>query len=130
LTHIDDVVEAFISELESVSTGFRFALPLPSIRITLGELAEKIRSFREIRTSLNLSDFSDAFERALYGTYLSYLNNQEFEYGLDVKVDQRGSLAEFLKSPSMGQIFVSREVGGRRSEIRGQRSEVRSQRSH
>ena len=112
LTHIDDVVDAFIAELEQGSPGFRFAQPLPSRRITLGELAEKIRSFREIRTSLNLPDFRDAFERALYGTYLSYLNDKEFEYGLDMKSDERGSLAEFLKSPSMGQIFVSRTKPG------------------
>ena len=112
LTYIDDVVEAFISELELVSPGFRFAQPLPSNRISLGELAEKIKSFREMRISLNLPDFGDAFERALYGTYLSYLNNQEFEYSLDIKADQRGSLAEFLKSPSMGQIFVSRTKPG------------------
>jgi len=48
LTYIDDVVEAFISEQESVSPGFRFAQSLPSKRISLGELAEKIKSFREI----------------------------------------------------------------------------------
>lgn len=112
LTYIDDVVEAFIAELESVSPGFRFAKPLSSKRISLGELAEKIKSFREMRTKLNLPDFRDAFERALYGTYLSYLNDKEFEYGLDIKADQRGSLAEFLKSPSMGQIFVSRTKPG------------------
>ena len=112
LTHIDEVVEAFAAELEPGSPGFRFAPPLPSKRISLGELAEKIKSFREMRTSLNLPDFRDAFERALYGTYLSYLNDKEFEYGLDIKADQRGSLAEFLKSPSMGQIFVSRTKPG------------------
>ena len=112
LTYIDDVVEAFISELETVSPGFRFAQPLPSKCIGLGELAEKIRSFREMRTSLNLPDFRDTFERALYGTYLSYLNDKEFEYGLEKRSDQRGSLAEFLKSSSMGQIFVSRTKPG------------------
>jgi len=112
LTYIDDVVEAFIAELESVLPGFRFAHPLPSKRISLGELTEKIRSFREMRTSLNLPNFEDSFERALYGTYLSYLNKQEFEYGLDIKTDQRGSLAEFLKSSSMGQIFISRTRPG------------------
>ena len=112
LTYIDDVVEAFIAELESVLPGFRFAKPLSSKRISLGELAEEIKSFREMRTKLNLPDFRDAFERALYGTYLSYLNDKEFEYGLDIKADQRGSLAEFLKSPSMGQIFVSRTKPG------------------
>ncbi|MDO9566748.1 MAG: NAD-dependent epimerase/dehydratase family protein [Candidatus Desulfaltia sp.] len=112
LTYIDDVVEAFISEMESVSSGFRFAQPLPSKRISLGELSGKIKSFRGMRASLNLPDFRDTFERALYGTYLSYLNNQDFEYGLDIKTDQRGSLAEFIKSPAMGQIFVSRTKPG------------------
>jgi len=112
LTYIDDVVEAFVKEMEPGTPGFRFAQPLPSKRISLGELAEKIKSFREMRTRLNLPDFRDAFERVLYGAYLSYLNNQEFEYGLDMKSDQRGSLAEFLKSPSMGQIFISRTKPG------------------
>ena len=112
LTHIDDVVEAFVDEMESGTPGFRFAEPLASTRITLGELAAKIRSFRDMRTSLVLPDFSNDFERALYGTYITYLNEKEFEYGLDIKSDQRGSLAEFLKSSSMGQIFVSRTKPG------------------
>ena len=112
LTHIDDVVEAFVIEMESGIPGFRFAEPLAATRITLGELAAKIGSFREMRTSLVLPDFSNDFERALYGTYLAYLNEKEFEYGLEKRSDQRGSLAEFLKSSSMGQIFVSRTKPG------------------
>ena len=112
LTHIDDVVEAITAELSLSSSNFRFAPSLPSKRISLGELADKIKSFRKIRTSLNLPDFRDRFERTLYGAYISYLNNREFEYGLDIKTDKRGSLAEFLKSPSMGQIFVSRTKPG------------------
>ena len=112
LTHIDDVVNAFVHEIEPRAPGFRSADPLPSYRITLGELAAKIRSFRDIRTSLVLPDFSSEFERALYGTYLTYLNEKEFEYGLDKKSDQRGSLAEFIKLPAMGQIFVSRTNPG------------------
>jgi UDP-2-acetamido-2,6-beta-L-arabino-hexul-4-ose reductase len=112
LTYIDDVVEAFINELESVSPGFRFAKPLYSKRISLRNLAKKIKSFHRIRTSLNLPDFRDTFERRLYATYLSYLNEQNFEYDLNIQSDKRGSLAEFLKSTSMGQIFVSRTNPG------------------
>lgn len=112
LTHIDDVVEAFVGEMEPGTSGFRFAESLSATRITLGELAEKIKSFRDMRTNLVLPDFRNGFERALYGTYLTYLNAKKFEYGLDIKADQRGSLAEFLKSPSMGQVFVSRTKPG------------------
>lgn len=112
LTYIDDVVEAFISELQLGRPGFRFAPPVPGNCITLGELAQKVKSFRESRSNLHLPDFSSAFDRALYATYLSYLDKQDFGYGLDIKCDQRGSLAEFLKSPSMGQFFVSRTRPG------------------
>ena len=112
LTHIDDVVEAFTAELSSSSSGFRFAQPLVSTSITLGELAEKIHFFKKMRTSLHLPVLDNAFDRALYGTYLSYLDTRDFEYGLEKRSDQRGSLAEFLKSSSMGQIFVSRTKPG------------------
>jgi UDP-2-acetamido-2,6-beta-L-arabino-hexul-4-ose reductase len=112
LTHIDEVVQAFMDELDSDQTGFYFADPLSSFRISLGDLAAKIRSYKEMRTRLVLPDFSSEFEKALYGTYLSYLNKQDFLYGLDIKSDQRGSLAEFVKSLTMGQIFVSRTHPG------------------
>lgn len=115
LTYIDDVIAAFLRELEAVDTGvggYRLADPLPSRRITLGELAELIRSFRRQRQTLLLPDFVDEFVRALYGTYLSYLDTDAFAYGLDIKSDARGSLAEFIKSPGMGQIFISRTRPG------------------
>ena len=108
LTHIDEVVAEITKELLPEKPGFRFATPLTSTRITLGVLADKIKAYKRMRTSLLLPDFSDPFERALYGTYLSYLDGNNLSYGLDIKKDPRGSLAEFLKSPKMGQVFVSR----------------------
>lgn len=112
LTYIDDVVNAFIAELESGPKGFRFAPPLPGAWITLGELANKIRFFRQSRYDLQLPDLSAPFDRALYATYMSYLKEDEFGYDLERKSDSRGSLAEFLKSPAMGQLFVSRTRPG------------------
>ena len=35
-----------------------------------------------------------------------------FSYPLNIRSDNRGELAEFLKSPQMGQIFVSRTKPG------------------
>ena len=112
LTHIDDVVGEFIAEVNSSTPGFRFGRELKFERISLGELAEKIQGFRKMRTSLYLPVLDNDFNHALYSTYLSYLDTRDFEYGLEKKSDQRGSLAEFIKSPSMGQIFVSRTKPG------------------
>jgi UDP-2-acetamido-2,6-beta-L-arabino-hexul-4-ose reductase len=115
LTYVDDVVAAFEGELPGSTPGqdgFSFAVPVPSRATTLGELAGLIQSFREFRRNLQVPDFSDRFVRALYATYLSYLELDDFRHGLQIRADGRGRLAEFLKSPAFGQIFVSRTNPG------------------
>ena len=115
LTYIDDVVEAFLGELapeDGTGPAFRLADPLPSYRATLGGLAALIQFFRDHRATLTLPDFSDPFTRALYATYLSYLEQGDLSYVLPIRSDDRGSLAEFLKAPAFGQVFVSRTRPG------------------
>ncbi len=113
LTYIDDVVAAFVGEVDAPqSSGFRMAESLTSYKLSLGQLAELIRSFHSHRKNLMLPDYSNPFVRALYATYLSYREPQDYEYGLDIKSDPRGSLAEFVKSPAFGQIFVSHTKPG------------------
>lgn len=113
LTYIDDVVAAFVRELDGVREArFCFAAELPSYRISLGKIAETIQSFRDMRTSLHFPDFSLPFVRALYAMYLSYLAEDDFGYSLKQFMDERGELAELLKSPNVGQIFVSRTRPG------------------
>jgi UDP-2-acetamido-2,6-beta-L-arabino-hexul-4-ose reductase len=113
LTYIDDVVAAFLAELMAhTQVGCRLAEPLASRIITLGALAEAIHTFHAHRKTLHLPEYSDPFMRALYATYLSYLEDDQYGYQLSVQTDNRGSLAEFIKAPSFGQIFVSRTKPG------------------
>ena len=115
LVHIDDVVSAFLSEMDAVSEHpVTWVDPdsIPSWSLTLGDLAERLQSFRELQQSLVVPDFSVRFNQQLYATYLSYLPSEQWEYGLDIKSDNRGDLAEVLKSPWFGQIFVSRTLPG------------------
>ncbi len=112
LVYIDDVVAAFEAEIpkqegESRKQGVVYREVTPAYRVTLGELAGQIRAFREMRETLRLPDLSDPFTRKLYGTYLSYLERDDFAYDLQQRCDPRGCLAEFVKSPAGGQIFVS-----------------------
>lgn len=113
LVHVDDVVECFMGDLEAVAKpGLVRREATPTYRVTLGRLVELITSFREMRQNLLMPDLADDFNRKLYGTYLSYLPPDGFSYGLEQKCDQRGCLAEFIKSASFGQIFVSRTLPG------------------
>lgn len=114
LVYIDNVVRAFMYVVDGVPPAMdgRFCQVKPTYRITLGALAEQLRSFRESRISLALPDVSDPFVHALYATYISYLPTEAFAYALTQRTDSRGELAELLKSPHIGQIFVSRTRPG------------------
>ncbi len=107
LVHVDDVVAAFLVEMDKREKG-----DIPSYALTLGDLAGRIQFFRDMQQSLRTPDFSLRFNQQLYSTYLSYVEPGRTQYGLDVKSDARGSLAEFIKSPWFGQIFVSRTRPG------------------
>jgi UDP-2-acetamido-2,6-beta-L-arabino-hexul-4-ose reductase len=114
LVYIDDVIDSFIQamdgKLKPGNDGF-YAVN-KTHTITLGRLADTLHSFRKSRESLQLSDFSDPFIKCLYATYSAYLPTDNFAYSLDQRVDQRGELAELLKSSAIGQIFVSRTRPG------------------
>jgi len=113
LVYIDDVVRHFMDEIRSdASPGVYYREVSPVYEIRLGRLADLIRSFRDTRKTLFVPDLSDEFTKKLYGTFLTYLETDDFAYSLNKKTDPRGSLAEFVKSPAFGQIFVSRTRPG------------------
>ena len=112
LVYVDDVVEAFVAEVRSQGSGVNYKEVARSYRVTLGQLAQLIRSFRESRRTLHVPDFSNAFTCKLYGTFLSYLEPDDFAYDLTRRTDPRGALAEFVKSEPFGQLFVSRTAPG------------------
>jgi UDP-2-acetamido-2,6-beta-L-arabino-hexul-4-ose reductase len=114
LVYVDDVIRAFIGIMDgcpSVSDG-KYCLVEPRYRVSLGALAATIQGFRDSRSNLSIPDVSDSFVHALYSTYLAYLPTDSFAYALTQRTDPRGELAELLKSPRIGQIFVSRTRPG------------------
>lgn len=113
LVHVDDVVAAFCSELDKAMPGGVVNREVePTHRVSLGQLAGMLKGFRQMRQTLLVPDFGNAFTHKLYGTFLSYLEIDDFAYDLTKRSDPRGSLAEFVKSPPFGQIFVSRTYPG------------------
>jgi len=108
LVYIDDVVKELIAALEGHPNKEGDFCKVPAEhRITLGEIVDLIYSFKESRQNLQVPDLSDAFTKKLYSTYLSYLPEDQFSYPLKMKVDERGSFTEFLKSPDRGQVSVN-----------------------
>jgi UDP-2-acetamido-2,6-beta-L-arabino-hexul-4-ose reductase len=112
LSYVDDVIAAFLTEIESEHEEIEAGADIPAYRIQLGDLAGRIQTYHDMSATLTLPDFADWFNRALYATYLSYVPPETLQHNLDIKSDARGSLAEFIKQKHFGQIFVSRTKPG------------------
>jgi len=116
LIHVDDVVSEFKRLLTNRNhddiASPDFLTITPSYKVTLGELAELITSFKSMVVSVEIPDMSNDFLRKLYSTYLSYVPPRDASYPLTKQSDERGILFELIKSRSLGQIFVSKTNPG------------------
>jgi UDP-2-acetamido-2,6-beta-L-arabino-hexul-4-ose reductase len=79
----------------------------PVYSVSLESLTGLLYSFQEYRSKGYIPDLADDFTRKLYGTYLSYLPEDDLSHKLNMHCDHRGSFTEFLKSGSSGQISVN-----------------------
>ncbi len=108
LCYIDDVLEEFINALNGNPTRDGEYCKVQKVhKIKLGELAEKIKGFKESRKDLSVPDMKDELTKKLYSTYLSFLPENKFSYELKMHEDNRGSFTEFIKTPDRGQVSVN-----------------------
>lgn len=121
LLYIDDLVAAMLDALlgnaprcryegaevvPDSKGGFRYAPGAQ--KATLGEIVSLLKSFKASRRDLSVPDATaGSFAKKLHSTYLSYLEPEYLSYPLDVKRDDRGFFAEFLRTSDRGQLAVN-----------------------
>lgn len=113
LVYIDDVVIAFLRHLDDETSRNQKRYTISStFKVTLGELAGRIRQLHAIRSSLIVPDLADGLMKCLHATYLSFIPDKELGCPVKLHTDNRGWLFELLKSQNFGQIFVSKTLPG------------------
>ena len=108
LCYIDDLVAALVAHLDAPPQPARIRWTVArTFRVTLADLAARIRAFAALRHTLVVPDLADGLNRCLHATYLSFLPQDQFATPVALRTDPRGWLFELIKSPHFGQIFVS-----------------------
>ncbi|MER1984394.1 MAG: NAD-dependent epimerase/dehydratase family protein [Solibacillus sp.] len=108
LVYIDDVIEEFINALEGQANEVNDFYEVPQVfTAKLGDIVELIYSFKKSREERSIPTMTDAFTKALYSTYLSYLPTDAFSYPLKMNVDNRGSFTEFIRTADRGQVSIN-----------------------
>lgn len=103
LVYIDDVVESFLQVMDGQLTQSGFVEVEPQYQITVGALAEQIQAFKDSRDNLVTENVGSGLVRALYSTYVSYLQPEQFSYQVPKYGDERGVFVEMLKTKDAGQ---------------------------
>lgn len=108
LVYVDDVVDELIAALTGNEHWQGAYCVVPVVHtITLGEIVDLLYSFKEMPGNLGVPDLGDSFTKKLYSTYLSYLPKEKFSYPVEMKVDDRGSFTEIIRTPDRGQFSVN-----------------------
>lgn len=108
LVYIDDVVHEFINVVKihlsnkDVRTFDNFEVK-PVYKLSLGDIVELIRAFKESKDTNIIERVGSDFTRALYSTYLSFFKPEQFNYSLVKHEDSRGLFVEMLKTKDSGQ---------------------------
>jgi len=103
LVYVDDVVRRFIEIMDGEIMSNKYCDVVPVYDISVGELANKLRAFKQSRETLTTEPVGVGLERALHATYLSYLDPSAFSYPLLKHGDERGVFVEMLKTQNSGQ---------------------------
>jgi UDP-2-acetamido-2,6-beta-L-arabino-hexul-4-ose reductase len=103
LVYVDDVVANILCVIQQTSQGDSRPLIEPEYQITIGDMAELIKAFKDSRNTLISEIVGKGLVRALYSTYVSYLNPKQFSYSLPHYRDERGVFVEMLKTKDSGQ---------------------------
>lgn len=101
LIYIDDVCKELINMLNRHEQH-----EIIEYITTVGELAETIKSFKDIRKNFYTPNLT-GLNKYLYSTYLSFLDPKDFSYPLIMHKDERGSFTEILKTLGDGQFSVN-----------------------
>ena len=106
--YIDDLATWILNAVSGkVSPSLDVLYPEPHFTKRLPEIVDLLQGFRASRDTHFVPEIADSFAKDLYSTYLSYLDEADFSYALDMHKDFRGSFTEALKTEGLGQVSVN-----------------------
>ena len=108
LIYIDDICKTFIDIITNkIKPTYPYNYVSPIYKITLGELANTIRQFKQDLSSISVPITGDDFTKKLFSTYISYNSLNQLIFNPHTNKDERGIFTELIHTSDSGQISFS-----------------------
>ena len=103
LLYVDDLIAQWLDLVADPPLSSGFAEPDNIDHTTVGELAQLIRDFGQLRSVDEVRDIGHGLRRRLFATFMSALPIENAAYPLAPRTDSRGTFVEILKTNGSGQ---------------------------
>ncbi len=108
LVYIDDLCKTIIAVIKGEIKKFKnYNYIEPRKKISVKELAELIKSFKNSLNGIEVPKTGDPFIKKLYSTYISYCPLESLTCNISSNLDERGSFTELIHTSDSGQLSVS-----------------------
>lgn len=108
LIYINELVEEIYKTIENPPEAIDSREIPPTTSIMVSEILARLNRFREAYYDKHMVPSLEAgFEQSLYNTFLTYMEDSDYEQFPVLHTDDRGSLFEVVKQEDGGQVFFS-----------------------
>lgn len=108
MIYINDLVSDIIKLIKDRKAGYRVEYIKPRAEIKVSQVLELLNKFKDFYFGKGMVPAVDGdFERDLYNTFITYMDEADWQRNLKMNTDQRGSFIEVFKLENGGQVSFS-----------------------
>jgi UDP-2-acetamido-2,6-beta-L-arabino-hexul-4-ose reductase len=113
LIYVNELTELICQAIKNPPEGVNEVRIQPTSQATVTEVLALLERYRDDYYDKKLvPHFKNVFERNLYNTFITYMDEVDYEQSLQLHSDDRGNLVEVVKQVGVGQIFFSTTKSG------------------
>lgn len=108
LIYINELTELIAQKILNPPKSIEQVQVQPTSKAKVSEILKLLKTFKEhYYQERIIPEFNNEFEKNLYITFLTYMDNVDYEQHPVLHADDRGSLFEVVKQADAGQFFFS-----------------------
>ena len=108
LIYVNELIEIMFDRIDNPPDGVETVEIKPTTKAKVTEVLGLLEKFRDFYYNNKIvPEVSNNFERNLYNTFITYMDNSDYEQKPALHSDDRGMLFEIVKQTRGGQVFFS-----------------------
>lgn len=108
MIYINDLVDEIYKLIKEPKNGYNVEYIKPGVEVKVSQMLALLNRFKDFYyDSAMVPDITTDFERDMYNTFITYMDQADWQRNLKLNTDNRGSFVEVFKLEKGGQVSFS-----------------------